>query len=127
MDGVAPDEVATSLGDSEKTVETVYGKHAPDYLYRAVKSLNFIKKEVRNITDVMFFRQIFARGNRLNLCRKWSGRRGSNSRPRPWQGRALPLSYARVSKKWEYTTPATVCKPRLTSRFSLLFPFVFAH
>ena len=22
--------------------------------------------------------------------RKWSGKRGSNSRPRPWQGRALP-------------------------------------
>ena len=21
---------------------------------------------------------------------KWSGKRGSNSRPRPWQGRALP-------------------------------------
>ncbi len=26
---------------------------------------------------------------------KWSGRRDSNPRPRPWQGRALPLSYAR--------------------------------
>src|SRR5690349_4648532 len=27
---------------------------------------------------------------------KWSGRRDSNPRPRPWQGRALPLSYTRV-------------------------------
>ena len=27
---------------------------------------------------------------------KWSGKRGSNSRPRPWQGRALPLSYSRI-------------------------------
>ncbi len=26
--------------------------------------------------------------NRLGL--NWSGKRGSNSRPRPWQGRALP-------------------------------------
>ena len=26
---------------------------------------------------------------------KWSGRRGSNSRPQPWQGCALPLSYSR--------------------------------
>ncbi len=26
----------------------------------------------------------------------WSGRRGSNPRPRPWQGRALPLSYSRI-------------------------------
>ena len=29
--------------------------------------------------------------------KKWSGKRGSNSRPRPWQGRALPLSYSRKS------------------------------
>ena len=26
---------------------------------------------------------------------KWSGRRDSNPRPQPWQGCALPLSYAR--------------------------------
>ena len=30
----------------------------------------------------------------------WSGRRGSNPRPRPWQGRALPLSYTRVREGW---------------------------
>ena len=30
------------------------------------------------------------------LCRlNWSGKRGSNSRPPPWQGGALPLSYSR--------------------------------
>ena len=32
------------------------------------------------------------------LCRPtqlWSGRRDSNSRPSPWQGDALPLSYFR--------------------------------
>ena len=31
------------------------------------------------------------------LCRrrKWSGRRDSNPRPRPWQGRILPLNYFR--------------------------------
>jgi hypothetical protein len=28
--------------------------------------------------------------------KNWSGRRDSNPRPRPWQGRALPLSYARA-------------------------------
>ena len=27
----------------------------------------------------------------------WSGKRGSNSRPPPWQGGALPLSYFRMS------------------------------
>ena len=34
------------------------------------------------------------------LCRhKWSGKRGSNSRPPPWQGGALPLSYFRVATR----------------------------
>ncbi len=32
---------------------------------------------------------------RLAATRRWSGRRGSNPRLRPWQGRALPLSYSR--------------------------------
>jgi hypothetical protein len=32
------------------------------------------------------------------LCRHiWSGKRGSNSRPPPWQGDALPLSYFRMN------------------------------
>jgi integrase len=44
MDGVPLAEVARLLGDSEKTVEKVYGKHAPDYLRRAVNALNFQKK-----------------------------------------------------------------------------------
>jgi len=44
MDGVPLAEVARLLGDSEKTVEKVYGKHAPDYLRRAVNALNFNKK-----------------------------------------------------------------------------------
>ena len=30
----------------------------------------------------------------------WSGRRDSNPRPRPWQGRALPLSYTRILWVW---------------------------
>ena len=44
MDGVPLAEVARLLGDSEKTVEKVYGKHAPDYLRRAVNALNFKKR-----------------------------------------------------------------------------------
>ena len=40
MEGVPLSEVARLLGDSEKTVERVYGKHAPDYLRRAVNALN---------------------------------------------------------------------------------------
>lgn len=41
MDGVPLAEVARLLGDSEKMIEKVYGKHAPDYLRRAVGSLAF--------------------------------------------------------------------------------------
>ena len=34
------------------------------------------------------------------LCRLiWSGKRDSNSRPSPWQGDALPLSYFRTISK----------------------------
>ena len=32
------------------------------------------------------------------LNTKWSGRRGSNSRPPPWQGGILPLNYFRSKK-----------------------------
>ncbi|MDX9689794.1 MAG: site-specific integrase [Alphaproteobacteria bacterium] len=44
MDGVPLSEVARLLGDSEKTVEKVYGKHAPDYLRRAVSALNLKRR-----------------------------------------------------------------------------------
>src|SRR6266480_5993320 len=37
----------------------------------------------------------------------WSGRRGSNPRPRPWQGRALPLSYTRIREIGGDGSPAT--------------------
>ena len=36
--------------------------------------------------------------------RKWSGKRDSNPRLRPWQGRTLPLSYSRSSAKSQRTT-----------------------
>ena len=48
----------------------------------------------QNINDKAAFRRP-VRSN--SIPRKiWSGRRGSNPRPRPWQGRALPLSYTRI-------------------------------
>lgn len=49
MDGVPLAEVARLLGDSERTVEKVYGKHAPDYLRRAVNSLNLIKPRAQSL------------------------------------------------------------------------------
>ena len=35
--------------------------------------------------------------NAVRLGGDWSGRRDSNPRPQPWQGCALPLSYARTA------------------------------
>jgi integrase len=45
IDGVPLSEVARLLGDSERTVERVYGKHDPDYLRRAVNTLNLMHKK----------------------------------------------------------------------------------
>ena len=48
-------------------------------------------------------------GRRLNRCiplgGKWSGRGDSNARPQPWQGCALPLSYARAPRRWPVGRP----------------------
>ena len=46
----------------------------------------------------------------VKLChfkKIWSGRRDSNPRPRPWQGRALPLSYTRIREIGGDWSPAT--------------------
>jgi len=51
MDGVPLAEVARLLGDSEKTVEKVYGKHAPDYLRRAVRALGIPKLSLKLPTN----------------------------------------------------------------------------
>jgi hypothetical protein len=39
MDGIPLSEIARFLGDSEKTVEKIYAKHAPDYLRNASAAL----------------------------------------------------------------------------------------
>src|SRR5688500_17827791 len=38
----------------------------------------------------------------IHFPNNWSGKRGSNSRPQPWQGCALPLSYSRKKTNWHY-------------------------
>ena len=45
------------------------------------------------------------------LRKNWSGKRGSNSRPQPWQGCALPLSYSRNYK----ISPRILIKQRVLS------------
>ncbi len=51
------------------------------------------------------------------LRRDWSGRRDLNSRLRPWQGRALPLSYSRVANDNSIVCRKFV-KPRAEARAS---------
>jgi hypothetical protein len=56
--------------------------------------------EGRDRTGTGVAPQQFLRLSRLPIppLRPWSGRRGSNSRPPPWQGGALPLSYFRTRR-----------------------------
>ena len=46
------------------------------------------------VTELGSLNPLVTNSNRA-LKQDWSGRRGSNSRPLPWQGSALPLSYSR--------------------------------
>src|SRR5207344_1374393 len=43
--------------------------------------------------------------------RDWSGKRDSNPRLRPWQGRTLPLSYSRSPEPLTYHTAALAFNP----------------
>src|SRR5712671_5688547 len=55
---------------------------------------------------------------RLRTDRIWSGRRDLNSRPSPWQGDALPLSYSRFSKKFDSNDwPLVVKQPIFSPSF----------
>src|ERR1051326_4068602 len=49
-----------------------------------------------------------SRGAAKVIAKYWSGRRDSNPRPRPWQGRALPLSYTRIRWVQAARPPAPV-------------------
>ena len=47
--------------------------------------------------------------------KEWSGKRDLNSRPPPWQGDALPLSYSRINgaSEWARTTDTRIFSPLL--------------
>src|SRR5256714_11287572 len=59
--------------------------------------------------------KIYSSSVRLRIFRIWSGRRDLNSRPSPWQGDALPLSYSRFSKKFHSNDWALVVKESIFS------------
>src|SRR5271168_2556175 len=48
---------------------------------------------------------------------EWSGRRDLNSRPSPWQGDALPLSYSRLEQYRVYRCARKRVKPRRRDNF----------
>ena len=51
----------------------------------------------KEATNNPFFHHLILTKNQ----QKWSGKRGSNPRPQPWQGCALPLSYSRKTNESE--------------------------
>src|SRR4051794_2012842 len=59
---------------------------------------------------------------RLHLI-SWSGRRDLNSRPSPWQGDALPLSYSRFLRKPQknrsFQSGGTKCTPFCTPQSNI--------
>src|SRR5687767_12738355 len=65
-----------------------------------------------------------------NLSESWSGKRDSNPRLRPWQGRTLPLSYSRSPEPLPYhTAPLAATRAnrphtRIPARFRV---FVVPH
>ena len=58
-------------------------------------------------------------GSRPSASKIWSGRRDSNPRPQPWQGCALPLSYARAPSVGgaHHSDQRRICKPLISSHF----------
>ena len=66
------------------------------------------------LVDFLAARVGFDLSEDLRRMAAWSGRRGSNPRLRPWQGRALPLSYSRPTCVGVYRDGArTVNEPML--------------
>src|SRR6266566_5133053 len=62
------------------------------------------------VSDCIMGRSVRSWDGAVRLGADWSGRRDSNPRHRPWQGRTLPLSYSRSSEQ-QYTAPP---KPQAT-------------
>ncbi len=72
----------------------------PDHLLEAA-CCGLSRKPLNNLPHSRrFFRQLLElkRGKPVAFPGMWSGKRGSNSRPQPWQGCALPLSYSRLTR-----------------------------
>lgn len=53
----------------------------------------------------------------------WSGKRVSNPRPRPWQGRALPLSYSRKNLVFKMKLQVYLKKNKIAIYFYAKFIF----
>ena len=51
---------------------------------------------IQPITNQYQFKVKREKNNSFPVLQFWSGKRDSNSRPQPWQGCALPLSYSRL-------------------------------
>ncbi len=59
------------------------------YLLKLFGAGNETRTRDPDLGKVVLYQLSYSR-NRLSFANDWSGKRDSNSRPRPWQGRALP-------------------------------------
>ena len=84
----------------------------------AAQSRNLKAKKGKRISAKAHEFHTMALCERIHFPCNWSGKRGSNSRPQPWQGCALPLSYSREIQSRHYKDASifvkkgTRCTPR---------------
>ena len=62
----------------------------------------------------------------INLFRMWSGKRDSNPRPRPWQGRALPTELFPLVKFFRHF-PKCECKVNVFFQNPQIFTIIFIN
>ena len=100
--GVSAWETAAQLGHKSREYRTTE-------LYTPLTLTIFQRLQSRLIATLMIYLPVTRQSSNRTFrskChkvlikrKKWSGRRDSNPRPSPWQGDALPLSYARSKRR----------------------------
>ena len=119
--GVPPLEIKSFLGHRMPGLATTerYLHVAPDHLAHARAAVEDLANDIARVAAramVPTTMRASASTGGWQSTRKaletWSGRRDSNPRPRPWQGRALPLSYARApTRPGRLTEPPRIASP----------------
>lgn len=93
-------------GFAGRCITTLPPRHCCDnpmgWLHRCSAIAKLKAKKGKRISAKAHLFHTMALCERIHFPCNWSGKRGSNSRPQPWQGCALPLSYSREIQSWHY-------------------------